>query len=140
MARFGQKFVGEVANPRSILHWHRQRKLTSLSEVSLLLFTLSSPPFSFPLSPSSPIFSLPLPLSFPSFLISPTHPSERKNSPEPGGLAALAPADAGGEGLSMPALVEQQLQSQKLCLLSERNLTEALTQFVEKEETEAIAE
>ena len=31
MARFGQKFVTEVANPRSILHWYRQRK-TSASE------------------------------------------------------------------------------------------------------------
>ena len=45
-----------------------------------------------------------------------------------------------GEGLSMPVLVEQQLQTQKLNLLSEKNLTEALSQFVEKEETDAISE
>lgn len=32
MARFGQKFVTEVANPRSILHWYRQRKSVSQSE------------------------------------------------------------------------------------------------------------
>ena len=40
----------------------------------------------------------------------------------------------------MPVLVEQQLQNQKLSLLSERNLTEALTKFVEKEDTDAISE
>ena len=40
----------------------------------------------------------------------------------------------------MPVLVEQQLQSQKLNLLSEKNLTEALTQFVDKEDTDAISE
>ena len=40
----------------------------------------------------------------------------------------------------MPTLVEQQLQNQKLNLLSEKNLSEALTQFVEKEDTDAIAE
>lgn len=39
----------------------------------------------------------------------------------------------------MHVLVEEQLQNQKLNLLSEKNLTEALTQFVEKEETDAIA-
>ena len=42
--------------------------------------------------------------------------------------------------MSMPALIEQQLQNEKLSLLSEKNLTEALTQFVDKEETEAFGE
>lgn len=40
----------------------------------------------------------------------------------------------------MPVLVQQHLQNQKLNLLSEKNLTDALTQFVEKEETDAISE
>ena len=36
MARFGQQFVTLVANPRSILHWYRQRQQTSLSESTFL--------------------------------------------------------------------------------------------------------
>ena len=68
----------------------------------------------------------------------------RDESLEPGDhLAGEEGREEGGgegEGLSMPVLVEQQLQSQKLNLLSEKNLTEALTQFVDKEDTDAIAE
>ena len=63
---------------------------------------------------------------------------KKDDSPEP---AYLLGGGEGGEGesLSMHVLVEEQLQNHKLNLLSEKNLTEALTQFVEKEETDAIA-
>lgn len=68
----------------------------------------------------------------------------RDESPEPGdylgGEGGREEGGGEGEGLSMPVLVEQQLQSQKLNLLSEKNLTEALTQFVDKEDTDAISE
>ena len=71
-------------------------------------------------------------------------PEKKDGSPEPAGLpggGGVTAQDGGeGEGLSMPILVEQQLQSQKLNILSEKNLTEALTQFVEKEDTDAISE
>ena len=81
-------------------------------------------------------------LFFVSLLSLPLLSGRRDGSPEPASVhpGGEASTEAGGEGLSMPALVEQQLQTQKLNLLSEKNLTEALTQFVEKEETEAIAE
>ena len=72
-------------------------------------------------------------------------PGKKDESPEPGhlleGVGGREEGGGGeGEGLSMPVLVEQQLQSQKLNLLSEKNLTEALTQFVDKEDTDAISE
>ena len=76
-------------------------------------------------------------------------PGKRDGSPEPanhpreeggGRGGGEGGAEGGAEGLSMPTLVEQQLQYQKLNLLSEKNLSEALTQFVEKEDTDAIAE
>ena len=73
-----------------------------------------------------------------------THPlplGKKDSSPEPAAHPrGVGGGEGGGEGLSMPTLVEQQLQSQKLNLLSEKNLSEALTQFVEKEDTDAISE
>ena len=76
----------------------------------------------------------------PNFTSSPL-PEKRDGSPEPGTLLpGETSSDGGPEGLSMPVLVQQHLQNQKLNLLSEKNLTDALTQFVEKEETDAISE
>ena len=69
-------------------------------------------------------------------------PGKREESPETDGPVVRGERgeEGEGEGLSMSVLVEQQLQSQKLSLLSERNLTEALGQFVKKEDTDAISE
>ena len=41
---------------------------------------------------------------------------------------------------NVASLVEEELRAENLSILSEKNLTDALTQFVDKEETEAIAE
>ena len=40
----------------------------------------------------------------------------------------------------MASLLVEQLKEEKLTLLSENNLAEALTEFVDKEEKEAISE
>lgn len=38
LARFGQKFVDQVANPRNILLWHQHRQPTTLSELHVLCY------------------------------------------------------------------------------------------------------
>jgi len=42
LARFGQKFVDQVANPRNILCWYQHREPTTLSKF-LVLFLLNKP-------------------------------------------------------------------------------------------------
>ena len=40
LARFGQKFVDQVANPRNILHWYRRRDPTTLGKDTAIVFSL----------------------------------------------------------------------------------------------------
>ena len=49
-------------------------------------------------------------------------------------------SDEQGEHQSIASLLKETLQQNKLALLSEKNLVEAVNDFVDKNEKEAIAE
>ena len=65
-------------------------------------------------------------------------PSARKR----GDLSSLLGSDDQGaeDGLDVSVLLTQQLQRDQLDLLSEKVMTEAVTEFVEKSEKESISE
>lgn len=42
--------------------------------------------------------------------------------------------------LDVSSLLQEELKKENLCLLSEKNLVEALSEFVEKQENEALSE
>eukprot|EP00731_Ephydatia_muelleri_P012120 Em0006g1014a len=92
LARFGQRFVDQVANPKNLLLWYRKKAGTGLGrEVEDDVEDYIS---------NAPLKSL--------------------------------------DSKSVSELLVEQLKSEKLALLSEKNLAETLTEFVDKQEKEAL--
>lgn len=124
--RFGQDFMGRVANPRDILQYYRRKKSAEKSEIAsfleLQLFTIMP--------------------SVDALL-------ESKNVPDQPGMSeeeewaddpnAITANDRLAK-LRMANLVRQYLQAQNLEVLIEGGLEDAVMRFVDKDDRDAIKE
>ena len=130
-----------ILSPNSLFPSHPLSSITSpLILLSYCLPSHFSPSIQPSHFPSLPL-SLPAPSSIPTSLppSSPLPPFLGKKEEEGEDLisgANLRTLDSS----DVASLLVEQLKEEKLTLLSEKNLAEALTEFVDKEEKEAISE
>lgn len=119
--RFGQDFMGRVANPRDILQYYRRKKPGDKSE-------------------SVPEASLETPVDLSAESTNmPDLPDEEIDDWEGEDPTAMTANDKLSK-LRMANLVHQYLQAQQLEVLVENGLEDAVMRFVDKDDRDAIKE
>jgi double-strand break repair protein MRE11 len=124
--RFGQDFVGRVANPRDILQYYRRKKAAERSQWNSAYTTQSR---------------LLIVLFFAESKNLPDAPDMEDEDEEWGAddPAAMTANDRLSK-LRMANLVKQYLQAQNLEVLVENGLEDAVMRFVDKDDKDAIKE
>lgn len=103
--------MDKVANPKSILSWFRHKRQTSLSGGTCPLIVIPE-----------------------HFFIGGSHSDSNEI------IEGMAADDEEGGHQTIASLLKESLLQDRLSLLSEKNLVEAVDEFVEKNERESISE
>lgn len=120
--RFGQDFIGRVANPRDILQYYRKKKPAEKSKLGGLYHRAMALTFE------------------PELKNNPDAPEEEEDEWIDGDDPSAATVSERLSKLRMANLVKQYLQAQNLEVLVENGLEDAVMRFVDKDDRDAIKE